>query len=201
MKKIVFIFCCFIAFSCSSKKGVVEAKKETVAKEKVVVAKVKEEVQKKVTAMKDASGNLVGYADKESFNQIPYSAWFKSNHKAYNTDSETIAKIKEPIKALKVRAFMGTWCGDSKRETPRFYKVLEEADFNFDNLELITLNRSKRTPDNLQQGHNVIRVPTFIFYKDGKEIGRYVEYPRETLEKDILKIVTQQPYKHSYDRS
>ena len=96
---------------------------------------------------------------------------------------------------------MGTWCGDSKRETPRFYKILEETNFDENYFELITVNRSKKTPDNLQEGFNIIRVPTFIFYKEGKEVGRYVEYPRETLEKDILKIVTGQAYKHSYDKS
>ena len=96
---------------------------------------------------------------------------------------------------------MGTWCGDSKREVPRFYKILDETNFDQDDFELITVNRRKKTPDNLQEGYNIIRVPTFIFYKDGEEVGRYVEYPRETLEKDILKIVTGEPYKHSYDRS
>ena len=96
---------------------------------------------------------------------------------------------------------MGTWCGDSKRETPHLYKVLEMADFNFKNLDLVTVNRSKRTPDNLQEGLNIIKVPTFIFYKKGKEIGRYVEYARESLEQDILKIVSGKPYKHSYDNS
>lgn len=96
---------------------------------------------------------------------------------------------------------MGTWCGDSKRETPRFYKILEQTDFDENNFELITVNRSKKTPNNLQEGFNIIRVPTFIFYKEGKEVGRYVEYPRETIEKDILKIVSGQPYKHSYDKS
>jgi thiol-disulfide isomerase/thioredoxin len=96
---------------------------------------------------------------------------------------------------------MGTWCGDSRRETPRFYKVLEQTDFDLNNFELITVNKDKKTPDNLQEGLNIIRVPTFIFYKQGKEVGRYVEFPRETLEKDILKIVTGQPYKHSYDKT
>jgi transcriptional regulator with XRE-family HTH domain len=37
-----------------------------------------------------------------------------------------------------------------------------------------------------------------IFYKDGKEIGRYVEFARETLEKDMLAIVSGKSYKHSY---
>ena len=64
---------------------------------------------------------------------------------------------------------------------------------------MITENRSKKTPNNLQHGFNIKRVPTFIFYKKGKEIGRYVEYARESLEKDLLKIVSGEPYRHSYD--
>jgi thiol-disulfide isomerase/thioredoxin len=97
---------------------------------------------------------------------------------------------------------MGTWCGDSKRETPRFFKIMEQADFDFDkNFKLIALNRLKRTPDNLQADYNIIRIPTFIFYRQGKELGRYVEYPRESMEKDILKILEGKPYKHSYDRN
>ena len=98
-------------------------------------------------------------------------------------------------------ATWGTWCGDSKRETPRFYKVMEAADFNFKkNFKLVAVNRGKKTPDNLQEGKNIIRVPTFIFYKKGKEIGRYVEYPRESMEKDFLKILKGEDYKHSYEK-
>ncbi|MEJ2614863.1 MAG: hypothetical protein P8Z35_07895 [Ignavibacteriaceae bacterium] len=33
-------------------------------------------------------------------------------------------------------------------------------------------------------------VPTIIFYKDEKELGRIVETPNDSLEKDILKILT-----------
>ncbi|KGL61961.1 thioredoxin family protein [Polaribacter sp. Hel1_85] len=157
-------------------------------------------VQKKVTAEKNKRGDLVGFADKESFNQAPYNNWFNQKFNTYTPDAATIASLKKELKGVKIKGFMGTWCGDSKRETPRFYKILEQTDFNLNNFELITVNRSKKTPDNLQEGLNIKRVPTFIFYKEGKEIGRYVEYARESLEKDILKIVSGQPYKHSYDK-
>ena len=157
--------------------------------------------QQKVTAVKNTSGDLVGFADKKSFNQAPYKAWFDQKFDTYTPDATTIASLKNGLKGITIKGFMGTWCGDSKRETPRFFKILEQADFKMKNLELITVNRSKKTPGNLQDGFNVFKVPTFIFYKDGKEIGRYVEFARESLEKDILKIVTGLPYKHSYDRS
>jgi thiol-disulfide isomerase/thioredoxin len=156
-------------------------------------------VQKKVTAKKNKSGDLVGYANKQSFNQAPYITWFNKNFEAYTPDTATIFSLKKELKNYTIKGFMGTWCGDSKRETPPFYKILELTDFNLNNFELITVNRRKKTPNNLQEGLNIIRVPTFIFYKDGKEIGRYVERPRESLEKDILKIVSGQVYKHSYD--
>ncbi|MEO9570609.1 MAG: thioredoxin family protein [Polaribacter sp.] len=155
--------------------------------------------QQKITAEKNKSGDLVGFANKESFNQTPYNTWFSQKFETYKPDEATISSLKKELKGIKIKGFMGTWCGDSKRETPRFYKILEQADFNLKNFELVTVNRSKKTPDNLQEGLNIKRVPTFIFYKDGKEIGRYVEYARKTLEKDILKIVSEQAYKHSYD--
>ena len=180
MKKLFLFVCVLVLTSCSTQQKVTET-------------------AKKVTAVKNQSGDLIGVANKESFQEAPYSTWFNKNLNDYSTDATTITALKKELKGVTIKAFMGTWCGDSKRETPRFYKILEQTDFNLNNLELITVDRSKKTPDNLQQGFDIKRVPTFIFYKKGKEIGRYVEYARESLEKDMLKIVSGKAYKHSYD--
>jgi thiol-disulfide isomerase/thioredoxin len=179
MKKLILLVCIIVLSSCSTQQKVVEAKK--------------------VTAEKNQRGDLVGIANKDSFKQAPYSTWFNQKFDTYKTDPSTISSLKKGLKGVKIKGFMGTWCGDSKRETPRFYKILEQADFNLNNLELVTVNRGKKTPGNLQEGLNIKRVPTFIFYRDGKEIGRYVEFARESLEKDMLKIVTGEAYKHSYE--
>ena len=93
---------------------------------------------------------------------------------------------------------MGTWCEDSQRETPNFIKILKQVDFDFNNLELITVNREKITPQGLENGLNITNVPTFIFYKDGKEINRIVEFPIESLEEDMINILTNKDYKHAY---
>lgn len=157
--------------------------------------------QKKVVAEKNENGDLIGFANKSSFNQAPYKTWFYKNLKAYKPDASAIISLKKGLKGIKIKGFMGTWCGDSKRETPHLFKILEQTDFNLQNFELIAVNRNKKTPDNLQEGLNIKRVPTFIFYRDGKELGRYVEYARESLEKDILKIVSGETYKHSYNNN
>ncbi|MDT7830963.1 thioredoxin family protein [Flavobacteriaceae bacterium S356] len=156
--------------------------------------------QKKTAVKKDKNGHLIGYVKKSAFLDKSYSRWFTKNYDSYKTEEAVISKIRKKINKCKIAGFMGVWCGDSRREVPKLYKILEEANFNMDNLEMIALNRSKRTPDNLQKGYNIIRIPTFVFYKDGKEIGRFVEYSRETLERDILKILTTKTYKHSYQK-
>ncbi|MBU3010242.1 thioredoxin family protein [Polaribacter vadi] len=201
LKKIIFIFLTTIIFACNSSKSTVE-NKETEVAEKIVKAKEYIKVKaKNANATKNDRGYLIGFADKNSFADASYKSWFNSRYSEYNTNKEIIEKLKPIINDFTIKGFMGTWCGDSKRETPRFYKILEETGFDLNYFELVTVGRNKKTPDNLQEGYNIIRVPTFIFYKEGKEVGRYVEYPRENLEKDILKIVTGAPYKHSYDKS
>jgi thiol-disulfide isomerase/thioredoxin len=150
---------------------------------------------------KDATGQLTGIHTKSSFMQAPFSNWFKPRYENYQPDAAVVKELKKAMKGITVRAYMGTWCGDSKRETPHFYKLMDEVGFDLKNLTLVTVDRTKRKPEELVSGYSIRRVPTFIFYKNGEEIGRYVEYARESLEKDILKIVTGQDYKHAYDRS
>jgi thiol-disulfide isomerase/thioredoxin len=144
---------------------------------------------------------LSGITTKADFKEAPYVIWFDKHYENYSLDTTVTKEIKNHLKGVTIKAFMGTWCGDSKREVPHLYKLLEAVNFNEKNLEMITVNRSKKTSDNLQEGLNIIRVPTIIFYKKDKEIGRYVEYPRETLEKDILQILKEEPYKHAYDNN
>ena len=141
---------------------------------------------------------LIGLIIKEDLQKQPYADWFETNYNDYKIDTAVVNKIKEHLNGVSIKAFMGTWCEDSRYEIPQFYKIMEFAGFNEYNLELIAVDRSKKTPDNLHEGLDIIYIPTFIFFKNNKEIGRFVEYPRETLEKDILKIISGESYKHSY---
>jgi len=62
-------------------------------------------------------------------------------------------------------------------------------EFPFNNLDLICVNRSKTAEEvGVEKGY-VDFVPTFIISKEGKEIGRIVEEPTESLEKDLLAIL------------
>ena len=150
-----------------------------------------------VTAKKDANGYLVGIANRFDFQDSAYKEWFDSRYEEYTTNKQVVNEISKHIHQLTIKVFMGTWCGDSRREIPGFYKILDETAFDVNYLQLIGVDRSKKY-DNYEKDLTIFKVPTIIFLKNGKEIGRFVEYPRETIEKDFLKIVSGQYYKHSY---
>lgn len=151
---------------------------------------------KKVTIK---NGMILGEFEKEDLQQKPYSTWFEPGYENFSPDGKAMAIIKENIGDYDIKLFMGTWCRDSKRETPKFLKILDEAGYNYKQLTMYGVDRSKSTPSNDQADLNIRRVPTMIFYKDGKEVNRFVEYPQESsIEEDIAKIVAGKKYKNSY---
>ena len=140
----------------------------------------------------------VGVKTKKDFKVEPHVKWFDESYDTYLPDKKTIKKLKKQKERVKIKVFMSVWCHDSHREIPQLYKVLEAIDFDENNLEVIALNRAKKTPNNLQKGYHIKRTPTLIFYRNGQEIGRYVEKPKKSLEKDMLRIFSGKTYKHSY---
>ena len=70
--------------------------------------------------------------------------------------------------------------------------------FRKKNIQLIGLDVDKKNPNEDEIKYNIINVPTFIFFKDGKEINRIVELTIESIEKDILKILDGSGYQNAY---
>ncbi|MEJ2585498.1 MAG: thioredoxin family protein [Robiginitalea sp.] len=141
---------------------------------------------------------LVGTASLDSLHSEPFDSWFEQNYRAAEPDPATVQAITPLLEGVEIHAFIGTWCEDSQREVPKFVKILEEARYPIEDVRLVTMTREKSTPQNYEEGLHVTNVPTFIFYKDGKELNRIVEFPIESLESDMLKILRGEPYKHAY---
>jgi hypothetical protein len=103
--------------------------------------------------------------------------------------TEFVDMIRQANTGVHVVVFLGTWCGDSKREVPRFLKIMDSAGISMDRITLHALDRKKTSPDGAEVRYGVDRVPTFIFLKKEAEIGRVIETPKTTLEGDILTIL------------
>lgn len=145
---------------------------------------------------------LIGKINKVGLTSKNYNDWFSKNFTNSNPDSSVLKDLSKTLSHYDITLFMGTWCGDSKRQVPKFYKVLEDSGYPMEQLTAVAVSREpgmyKQSPQHEEKGLNIHRVPTFIFYKNGKEVGRIVEKPVESLEKDILKIISSKQYRSNY---
>jgi hypothetical protein len=66
---------------------------------------------------------------------------------------------------------------------------MDMVNFNEKNISLIGVDTKKQTYITDISDLEIKLIPTFIFYRNDKEIGRIVETPKKTLEKDILKKI------------
>lgn len=150
----------------------------------------------------DGKEILLGEINKKGLTTNSFKKWFTKNYNNYNLNKPVTKLLKDSLQEYNVKVFLGTWCGDSKKEIPRFYKVIEAAKLPKSQLQVYAVDRTKeaykQSPNREEKGLNIHRVPTFIFYKDGKEINRIVEHPKETIERDILNIVSTNKYIPNY---
>jgi thiol-disulfide isomerase/thioredoxin len=130
--------------------------------------------------------------------QNPFSGWFNNEYDAYALNKEAIQVINNDSENLSIKLFMGTWCGDSRREVPRIYRILDAAGFDESRLTLINLNREKNSPGEEEVGLNIHHVPTVILYNNGNEIGRIIESPVQLLEEDMAAILNGTSYTPNY---
>lgn len=152
----------------------------------------------------DANGNiqLLGKASRKRLEQTPFGDWYNKNYDSYVVDSATARRLRPELADKQVMVFMGTWCGDSRREVPRFFKVLDCCGIDTSSIQLITVaasaDRYKQSPGHEERGRDIFRVPDFIVLDHGRELGRVVESPVTSLEKDLLSIVSGEPYTPKY---
>jgi thiol-disulfide isomerase/thioredoxin len=115
--------------------------------------------------------------------------WYKKNYESYTPDSASIVFLFSAAKEIHFLVFGGTWCGDTKRELPRFLKIASLAHIPDANIEIYGVDRSKESRDGLTEKYHIANVPTFIVLSEGKEIGRIVEHSEEGIEFDLVYLL------------
>lgn len=102
--------------------------------------------------------------------------WYAENLKGYKPNQRALEGMKKYADSIQLLVFMGTWCEDSHVVIPKFFSLLDMAGFPSSRLTLIGVDRDKKTLGHLAEALDVINVPTIIVLKNGKELGRVVEY-------------------------
>lgn len=133
---------------------------------------------------------LIGYCTREAFQDTAFKDWFDEQYNNYQPDYEVLDKLEGKLDDISITIVMGTWCSDSREQIPSFYKILDELNYPTEKINLICVDRKKKGLSDEADGLNIELVPTIIFYRNNEETGRIIETPAESLEKDMLYIIS-----------
>lgn len=116
---------------------------------------------------------------------------YEVRRREYTPDSSVIEMMKSYVKpGDRVEVYMGTWCEDSQREVPKLLRISDDLHALGTELplKLVAIDRSKQQPAALTAGKALAKVATFIYYRDGQELGRIEERPVSLFEDDLLAL-------------
>lgn len=139
--------------------------------------------------LKDNDGGkiLKGIISREILSSDTSFKWYANNLKSYSGSyAASFGKHRDSIQLL---IFRGTWCEDSQLIIPKLFRFFDAAGFSNDRITLIGVDRNKKSISHITDALNVINLPTLIVMKEGKELGRVVEYGQYGMvEKELAEI-------------
>ncbi len=120
---------------------------------------------------------LKGIINKDILKTDTAFKWYAESQKIYNnTDTAITAAFVRNKNTASFIIFGGTWCDDTQFILPKFFKLQEQSAFPDERITLFGVNRQKQTLGNIATAMNITNVPTIIVMKNGKEVGRVIEY-------------------------
>lgn len=137
---------------------------------------------------------LKGEISKNDMENDPaYSKWYAESQKIYPVPNEDAVKGMRLNKDnVNIVIFGGTWCEDTHFVLPKFFKMQEASGFPEDRITMYGVDRNKKTTGTLAEDYHIINVPTIIVMKDGREVGRVVEYGKTGMwDKEFAEIFSE----------
>lgn len=130
---------------------------------------------------------LVGYFDYATFQeQCDWDTYVDEDYRAREKWLDSLATL-DIRDSLELNLFLGCYCGDSRKWVSRYYAL--EAVLPVKNVEIISVDTTKKDEKRMADMVGLEKIPTFIFYQDGNEIGRIVEKPKGRLEKHLYLLL------------
>ena len=119
----------------------------------------------------------------------PYATWFVSAYEAASADLGLLADL-EHKEDLRFKLYLGTWCGDTRRELPQWLKVFASWGLSPRQIDCIALDRKKQSGEAWEQGYGITRVPTLLVYRKNRYLGRITERPKKGFLEDLHDILS-----------
>ncbi|HZF13068.1 MAG TPA: hypothetical protein VFE33_30120 [Thermoanaerobaculia bacterium] len=105
-------------------------------------------------------------------------------------DPAAVKALAAVAPGAEVTVYMGSWCGDSRREVSRLWRTLDDAGGSLPcTIAYVGVDHDKKEPAALVAGSGLRYVPTLIVKRDGHEVGRIVESAPHGVEQDLLALL------------
>jgi thiol-disulfide isomerase/thioredoxin len=148
--------------------------------------------QSQYEVLKDSIGGkiLKGIISRDILANDSSFKWYAQNLKPYPAGKDAATTFGKHKDSVQLVIFLGTWCEDSQVIIPKLFPFFDAAGFSNDHITLIGVDRNKKTISHLTDAFKILNVPTVIVMKEGKELGRVVEYGRYGMvENELAEIV------------
>ncbi len=133
---------------------------------------------------------LVGELNLFGITKSIFSEYYIAEFESYQAEQTIIdSLIIKHASDFQYTIVLGSWCSDSQREVPRMLKVLSDTKIDLDNIKLFGVNSNIEAKEAPVANLNIEKVPTLIVFRSGIELGRIIETPVKSIERDILEIV------------
>ena len=141
---------------------------------------------------------ILGSLNRANLNTEEFLSWFQLEYNRLEIPTAWTEAHFPLAENLKFKLFLGTWCGDTQRELGGIFKILDALGVQESQLEMYALSELKDSPLGYEKEYDILNIPTLIFFENGKELNRIVEFPVESLLEDFSKILKKEPYKDAY---
>jgi thiol-disulfide isomerase/thioredoxin len=115
---------------------------------------------------------------------------WEPNLAAYQPKTDALDALKKVSEPVLIEIYFATWCSDSKAHVPALFKVLDLADNPLLQAAYTAMPRAKAERSRFIPADRAIdKLPTFVVFRDGKEMGRIVETPAHSVEEDLAALL------------
>jgi thiol-disulfide isomerase/thioredoxin len=107
----------------------------------------------------------------------------------YSPHLDILSRIQTVSEAVRIEIFLGTWCPDCRQHVSAYIKIMDMVRSPMIQTTYTGLPQNREARGPYIEGKNIERLPTFIIFLRGQEIGRIIETPSKSVEEDLWEIL------------
>ncbi|MFY0252760.1 thioredoxin domain-containing protein [Chitinophaga sp. 30R24] len=130
---------------------------------------------------------LKGKIDMKTLMNDTATTWFYKGVNNYQPNDNMLNYIKTNRSNFNMVVVMGTWDEASREVVPALYKIMITGGSPDEQIVMFAADQHLQTDAPVD--YKVKKLPTIIVFREGKEEGRIVGTPKESVEADLSRIL------------